>query len=305
MTTFRSTGYLVTLVFAVVTIVSVGASAKVHVVGTLPDFAALAGEIGGDRVEAVSLIRGTQDPHFVDARPSMVLSVNKADLLIFIGMGLEAGWLPTLINQSRNPRVLNGRPGYLDASTLITRLEVPTNPDRAMGDVHAEGNPHYYTSPVELHKVARGIYERLVAVDPDGKDYYAARWSRVDAEFVSRIAAWKAALAPLAGVSIVVYHKSWIYMFEWAGIREAAALEPVPGVPPSPAHVSRVLNTVRDRHVRFVIQEVYQPTSLSKVFAAKSGAKLLILPAMVGAEPGIRTVWDKFDRIVSLLTGND
>lgn len=296
------TGLAVLAVAAVTAVGSPSAQARLRVVGTLPDFAAIAAEIGGDRVQVDSLIRGTQDPHFVDAKPSMVVKVNRADLLICIGMGLEDGWLPVLITQSRNGRILNGRPGYLDASTLIQPRDVVANPDRSMGDVHGEGNPHYYTSPVELVQVARGILDRLVALDPAGRDHYMAGWAAFDARYRQREAAWRAALAPLQGARVVVYHESWVYLMEWAGLVQVAALEPVPGIPPSPAHVSKVLNTVRSRDVRFLIQEVYHPTSLSRVFAQKSGARLVILPSMVGAEVSIQSVWDKFDRIVERLT---
>lgn len=275
--------------------------AKIRVVGTLPDFAAIASEIGGDRVEATSLIEGTQDPHFVDARPSMVVTMNRADLLVCIGMGLEDGWLPVLMTQARNRRILKGKPGWLDASTLISPMEVIANPDRSMGDVHGQGNPHYYTSPREMHKVARGIYERLVELDPAGTEQYERGWKDFSDRWRLREAEWLAALAPLKGTKVVVYHKSWIYLLNWAGLIEEAALEPVPGIPPGPAHVTRLLKSVRKQKIRFVIQEIYHPTSLSKVFASKAGARLLILPSMVGAEKNLRTIREKFDRIIELL----
>lgn len=281
------------------------ASAKLHVVGTLPDFAALATELGGERVEAEALIKGTQDPHFVDAKPSLILKVNRADLLILIGMGLEDGWLPVLLTQARNGKVQPGQEGYLDASTLITPKDVMANPDRSMGDIHGAGNPHYYTSPAELFRVAEGIHQRLVQIDPDGKSYYDQHWAAFEAKYKEKETEWKMKLAPLRGASVVVYHESWIYLLDWMGVRKVGSLEPIPGIPPSPAHVSKLLAKVKAENVRFVFQEIYHPTNLSKVFASKAGARLIILPSMVGAEPGMDTIWDKFDRIVELLTTSE
>ncbi len=275
------------------------ANAKLHVVGTLPDFADIATELGGDRVEAEALILGTEDPHFVDAKPSHVLRVNRADLLICIGLGLEGGWLPVLLTQSRNDKVQVGAAGYLDASAHIVAKDVPSRADRAMGDVHGGGNPHYYTSPPEMLRVAHAIHDKLVELDPDGRGSYDERWRMFEEKFREREAAWKSALAPLVGTKVVVYHKSWVYLLDWLAFVEVGALEPKPGIPPSPSHVAALLGVVKDQHVRFVFQEIYHPDRLSKLFAEKAGAKLLVLPSMVGAAPGIKTVWDKWDRIVA------
>ena len=280
------------------------AEAKLVVVGTLPDFSSIVSEIGGDRVTVSSLINGAQDPHFVDARPSMILEVNKADLLICIGMGLEDGWLPVLLAQSRNGKVQKGSRGYMDASEFITPLEVVANPNRSMGDVHGSGNPHYYNSPIEMFKVATGIYARLVELDPDGAQAYGVRWKAFQEKYQKMLGEWSVALASLKGTKVVEYHKSWAYLLAWTGLVSAGALEPIPGIPPSPSHVASLLTKVKDQKIRFVIQEVYQPTRLSKLFAEKSGSILLVLPSMVGAEPGITTIFEKFDRIVAMLTRN-
>jgi zinc/manganese transport system substrate-binding protein len=279
------------------------AEAKLRVVGTLPDFADIASEIGGDRVDAESLIQGTEDPHFVDAKPSYILRVNRADLLICIGLGLEQGWLPVLLTQARNGKVQVGSAGYLDASHFITPKEVPLNADRAMGDVHGGGNPHYYVSPPEMLQVSEAIYKKLVELDPDGRGEYDQRWQAFSAKFKDKIAEWKKALAPLAGSKVVEYHKSWIYLLDWAGLVSAGALEPKPGIPPSASHVTELLMQVKGQNVRFVFRENYHSDRLSQVFASKAGAKLLDVPTMVGAEPGIKTIWDKWDRVVQLLTG--
>jgi len=286
----------------ILTTLGLNAGAKVKVVSTLPDFAALASELGGDRVETVSLIQGTQDPHFVDAKPSLVLEVNRADLLVRIGMGLEDGWLPVLLTQSRNGAVQPGAAGYLDASAFIKPKEVVANPDRRMGDVHGQGNPHYYTGPDEMFRIADAIHQKLEAIDPGGRDAYETRWKVFEQTFRRKSAEWRKRIEPLRGTRVVEYHKSWIYLLDWLGFESAGALEPLPGIPPSPSHVTELLSQVRQQNVKFVFQEIYQPQRLSRLFAEKSGAKLVVLPSMVGALPGIRTVWDKFDRIVDLLT---
>jgi zinc/manganese transport system substrate-binding protein len=279
-----------------------GAQAKLRVVGTLPDFASIARELGGDRVEADSLIQGTEDPHFVDAKPSHVLRVNKADLLICIGLGLESGWLPSLLTQARNGNVQVGASGYLDASQFVQAKDVPIKADRAMGDVHGGGNPHYYTSPPEMLRVSEAIYRKLVELDPKGRAEYDARWQAFSKKYKEKMVAWKAALAPLAGSRVVEYHRSWIYLLDWAGFTSVGALEPKPGIPPSPGHVTQLLMQVEGRSVRFVLREVYHADSLSQVFAKKAGARLLDLPTMVGATPDIKTIWDKWDRLVAMLT---
>ncbi|HOX47526.1 MAG TPA: metal ABC transporter substrate-binding protein [Myxococcota bacterium] len=279
------------------------AGAALRVVTTLPDFAELARELGGDRVQAEAMVRGSQDPHFVDAKPSFVLALNRADLLVSNGLGLEDGWLPALLRQARNPEVLPGGRGHLDASRAIQARDVPSAVDRSMGDVHAGGNPHYYTSPEALFQVARLLEEKLLELDPEDRAGYAARWRTFEATYRERSAAWRARLAPLQGMPVAVYHRSWDYLLDWAGLTSAGALEPKPGIPPSAAHVTRLLAETRGRGVRQVWQEVYHPTSLSKVFAEKAGARLLVLPSMVGALPGTDHLWTKFDRLVELVAG--
>jgi zinc/manganese transport system substrate-binding protein len=276
--------------------------AKLRVVGTLPDFAAIAIELGGDRVTADSLIQGTEDPHFVDPKPSHILRVSRADLLICIGLGLESGWLPVLLTQSRNGSVQIGAPGYLDASQFVQTKEIPVKADRSMGDVHGGGNPHYYVSPPEMLSVSQAIYKKLVELDPGDRAGYDRRWQAFSTKYQQKLATWKRALAPLAGVRVIEYHKSWVYLLDWLGFSSEGALEPKPGIPPSPGHVTQLLMRVRERKVRFVFREGYHADRLSEVFAKKAGAKLLDLPTMVGAEPGIKTLWDKWDRMVQMLT---
>ncbi len=290
------------IVAASVALLTTRAEAKLRVVGTLPDFAAIASEVGGDRVEVASLIQGTEDPHFVDPKPSHVLRVNRADLLICIGLGLESGWLPVLLTQARNGNVQVGAAGYLDASQFIQVKEVPIKTDRAMGDVHGGGNPHYYVAPSEMLRVSEAIYRKLLELDPGGRAAYEKGWQAFSNKYQQKMQEWKAALAPLADTRVVEYHKSWVYLLDWCGLTSVGALEPKPGIPPSPSHVQQLLMRVKDQRVRFVFREIYHADSLSGIFAQKAGARLLDLPTMVGSTPDIKSIWDKWDRVVQMLT---
>ena len=174
--------------------------------------------------------------------------------------------------------------------------------DRAMGDVHGGGNPHYYVSPPDMFRVSEAIYRRLIQLDPKGRPLYDQRWEGFSKKYQAQLTVWKAAIATLTGSKVVEYHKSWRYLLDWLGFTSVGALEPKPGIPPSPGHVTHLLMQVKDQQVRFVFRETYHADSLSDVFAKKAGAKLVNLPTMVGAEPGIKTIWDKWDRIVQLLT---
>lgn len=276
------------------------ATAKLKVVSTIPDFGAIAEEIAGDRVEVTSMVRPNQNPHFVDAKPSYIVALNRADLVLLAGMELEAGWLPPLLVGARNGKIQRGADGYLDCSTLIPPMEVESA-DRAKGDVHPGGNPHYWIDPRNGVRLARGIAQRLAALDAE----HAADYRRGADAFVARlegkIAEWQKRLEPQRGAKVVVYHRSWVYFLDWAGLVEAGALEPKPGIPPSPDHVAALIRKVKDAKVRYVLQESYYPTQLSRIFAEKSGAQLKVLPTMVGAG-GTRTYSDVIENLVTELS---
>lgn len=275
---------------------------EIRVIGSIPDYAELAKEIGKDRVKAEALIKGTQDPHFADALPSHIMKLNKADLLISTGLGLESGWLPALLNNARNKKIQAGSTGYIDASEFVELKDVPQKIDKSMGDVHPGGNPHFYTAPDQLFKIAQEIKNRLIQIDPAGRDYYEKNWSDFKTKYESKVAQWKKSIEPLKGTKVVVYHESWVYLLDWLGFEKVAALEPKPGIPPSSGHIAEVLHSIEGKNVRFLFQEIYHPTSLSKKFADKAGIKLLILPSMTGAEKNTDSIFDKFDTIINRLT---
>jgi zinc/manganese transport system substrate-binding protein len=280
------------------------ALAEVKVVASLPTFAAITKEIGGDKVEVESLAKGYQDPHFVDAKPTYVLKLNKADLLIYNGLELEIGWLPPLITGARNSKILTGALGNLDCSTLIpTILEVPTTKiDRSMGDIHPGGNPHYMLDPRNGIPIAKGIADRLKAIDPENASYYDERLK----DFVGRLNAktkeWDEKLAPYKGTEIVTYHKSWVYFSDWAGFKEVGYIEPKPGIPPSPSYVAELIRRIQQMNVKLVMAESYYPKKTPALIAEKAGASFLVLPSSVDARQGINTYFDLFNAIVNDVT---
>ncbi len=272
------------------------ASAKVDVVATVGDLGALAREIGGEHVTVKVFAKSTQDPHFVDARPNLVLDASNAELLLLNGLELEAGWLPAILTASRNPAIQRGQSGYLDASTVVTPKDVPREKlDRAMGDIHPGGNPHYTLDPRNALKVAEAIAQRLSQLDPPNAKAYAANAAKFQSELGAKIAGWEKALAPYKGTDVVGYHKSWIYFTEWAGLDEVAFVEPKPGLPPSAGHVAKVLKVIKERKAPVILQEEWYPAATSELLARNSGAVLVRVP---GQTPENQTYAQHIGRLV-------
>jgi len=276
------------------------ADAEVKVVSTIPDFGAIAKEVGGAHVVVTALVRPTQDPHFVDAKPSLMLELNKADVLLVVGMELESGWLPSLLTGARNGRIVRGASGYLDCSTLVAPMQIRA-PDRSQGDVHPGGNPHYWIDPRNGIRIAHGIARALAAADPANASAYSEGANAFAKRMETKIAAWRARLEPHKGTKVVVYHESWVYLLDFAGFVQVGEIESHPGMPPKPAHVAELLQRVQGQGVRLVIQESYYPTQLSTIFAQRSGATLKVLPAMVGSA-ATSSYTDLIDRLVTELT---
>ena len=255
------------------------AVARLKVAATVPDLAAIARAVGGARAEVYSLTLPSQNPHFVDARPHLALKLNRADLLLVVGLQLEVGWLPTLLTGARNPRIRKGGAGYLDCSTVVRLREVPkVRVDRSMGDVHPGGNPHYLVDPDNATRVARAVARRMGQQDPAGKKGYLANAARFEVALQQARRRWSAALKPYRGTAVVPYHRSWIYFTRATGLRVVAHLEPKPGIPPSAAHVLRVIRAMRAQQVPLMIQEEYFPDRTARLIAGKTGARLLVLP---------------------------
>ena len=273
--------------------------AALNVVSSIPTLGSLAKEVGGDRVHVESLAKGYQDPHFVEPKPNLMLVLNRADLLLYVGLELEIGWLPPLVLGSRNPKIQPGEVGNLDCSRAIPVLDIPTTKiDRSMGDIHPQGNPHYWLPPANARIIAREIAARLAQIDPEGKPAYDKNL----ASFISRVDAKEKEWAPLAakmkGARIATYHKSWTYVSHWLGMVEVGYVEPKPGIPPDPSHLVRLISAMRGEKARLLLMEDFYNKSTAQLVAEKAGAKLLVLPTDVGARPEIKTWFDLVQHVL-------
>ena len=277
-------------------------AAALTVVTTTTDLAAIATEVGGDKVTVTSLAKGYQDPHFVEAKPSFVLKLNRADLLVVVGRELEIGWLPALITQSRNAKIQPGADGYFDASLTAKILEIPTGQiTRAMGDVHPLGNPHYWLDPENGRRIAKALQAKLAQKDPANAAYYAQRAADFDKRLAEAQQRWKTMMAPYKGVKIVTYHRSWANFVDAFGIEVIGYVEPKPGIPPTPQHTLDVIQAMRAQQVKLIIVEPYFDLKTPNSIASQTGAKVLVLPPSVGGVAQASDFLKLFDTDVSML----
>jgi zinc/manganese transport system substrate-binding protein len=278
------------------------ASATVHVVTSIQDFSSIAESVGGKRVEVFALSRGYQDPHFVEAKPSFVLKLSRADVLIVAGLELEIGYLPPLLDQSRNDKIRPGAPGYLDASIGCDILERPTGVvTRAMGDVHPFGNPHYWLDPGNGRVIARAVAARLSSIDPAGVSEYKANLAAFEAKLAEAEKRWDAMLGPYAGMEVVTYHNSWPNFLKRFHLKAAGYIEPKPGIPPSPSHTIELVNMMREKKVPVILMEPYFDDKTPKAIAERTGAKLLRFIPSVGGVAEAKDYIALFDYDVKLL----
>jgi ABC-type Zn uptake system ZnuABC Zn-binding protein ZnuA len=263
------------------------ARAAIHVVATTQDLESLAKEVGGDKVDTDSLAKGYQDPHQVEPKPSFILKLNKADLLIVVGRELEIGWLPPLINQARNPRIQPGSPRYLDASQFAHILEIPTGQiTRAMGDVHPQGNPHYWLSPENGRRIAQGIQKKLTEISPGDAAYFAQRYAEFDRKLSEGEKRWQAQMAPYKGTKIVTYHRSWPNFVEAFGLEVVGYVEPKPGIPPSPSHTFDLTQEMKKDGIKIIVMEPYFDPKTPNAIARDTGAQVVTLAPSVGGAKG-------------------
>jgi zinc/manganese transport system substrate-binding protein len=280
------------------------ASAKLRVVSSLQDFASIAESIGGSRVETFALAKGYQDSHFVDAKPSFILKLSNADVLIVAGLELEIGYLPPLIDQSRNDKIHPGSRGYLDASMGCDILQRPTQQvTRAMGDVHPYGNPHYWTDPDNGLVIARAIAAKLTEVDPAGQPEYAKNLSAFEAKLAEKEKEWASRMAPYAGTRVVTFHDSWPNFAKHFKLVIAGHVEPKPGIPPSPSHTLEIINLIRTEKIPIIIVEPYFDTKTPKAIATQTGAVVVTLYPSVGGVPDIKDYFGLFDHDIDTFVG--
>jgi zinc/manganese transport system substrate-binding protein len=287
---------------ALLLIAPVQAAAAVNVVTSTQDLASLVTEIGGDKVKVQSLARGYQDPHFVEPKPSFIITLHSADLLVVVGRELEVGWLPKLIDQSRNAKIRPGSAGYLDASLTARILDVPTGQiTRAMGDVHPTGNPHYWLDPGNGRRVAKAIQDKLSELSHGDAAYFAQRYADFDGRLAEAEKRWEAAMAPYRGVKIVTYHRSWSNFAERFGLDVVGYVEPKPGIPPSPAHHLALQEAMKRQNIRIILVEPYFDVKTPNRIARDTGAKVIVLPPSVGGVPAAGDYFKLFDYNINLL----
>jgi len=278
------------------------AAGKLQIMTATTDLASLAQEVGGDKIEVESVARGYQDPHFVDAKPSFLLKLKRADLLIVVGLELEIGWLPPLINQSTNPKIQVGAPGYFDASRFAKILEIPTGQvTRAEGDVHPLGNPHYWLDPENGLRIAKGIVDKLSQMRPGDAAYFEQRYSDFEQRLKQADQRWLAEMKPYEGRKIVTYHRSWPNFAEHFHLNVVGYVEPRPGIPPSPQHTVELIQQMKRENVKVIVVEPYFDLKTPNSVARETGGQVLVLPPSVGGEKEITDYFKLFDYDISKL----
>ena len=291
----------ISALFACATLAS--ARAELNVVASLPDFGAIAEAVGGDAVKVTTIARGSEDPHFVDARPSFIRVLNRADLLIEGGAELEAGWLPTLVNAARNSKIRGAGAGHLVLSRAVKLIDVPVAPvDRSMGDVHAVGNPHFWLDPRNGKHLAEAIASSLSKLDPKNEELFRANLSRFNTTLEAKWEEWRKKMEPLRGVKLITYHKSFEYLADAFGMEIVGQLEPKPGIEPSATHMNELVQKAKDVAVKFVVIEPFRPRGVAEQVANAIGAQVLILPDKTGSTPEAKDYFALFDAIVDKFT---
>jgi len=277
------------------------ALANLNVFATVPEWGALVEELGGDKVKVYTATNALQDPHHVEAKPSLIARARGADLVVATGAELEIGWLPLVTQQAGNPKVQAGKPGYFEAASFVTILDKPARLDRAEGDVHAAGDPHIQTDPRNIARVAGALSARLAELDPGNAAFYQTRYKAFADRWNAAIARWEKEAAPLRGVAILVQHKAFTYLIAWLGMKEVASLEPKPGVEPTIAHLSEVLETVQRQPAKMVIRAAYQSDRASQWIAERAKINVVVLPFTVGGDDAAKDLFGLFDDTVQRL----
>ena len=292
---------LLGMLAAAFTVAVVPAYAALNVFATVPEWGALAEELGGDNVKVYVATNALQDPHHVEAKPSLIARARNADLVVATGAELEIGWLPLVLQQAGNPRLRPGQPGYFEPAGYVTLLDKPARLDRADGDVHAAGDPHIQTDPRNIARVAVALAMRLAELDPPNADAYRARYKVFDDKWRAAIARWDRDAAPLRGVPIIVQHKAFTYLIAWLGLKEVAALEPKPGVEPTTASLSEVLAGLSRQPAKMVLRAAYQSDRASQWIAERAKVNPVVLPFTVGGDERAKDLVGLFDDTLARL----
>lgn len=280
---------------------ALSARADLKVFATVPEWGALAKEIGGDKVKLYTATNAFQDPHRIEAKPSLLAQARQASLVIAAGADLEIGWLPLVLRDSGNPAIQPGRPGYFEAAAFVTRLEIPAVVDRAHGDVHAAGNPHTHLDPRNVLKVGEKLAARMAELDAANAAAYQAGLAAFSGKWQAAMARWEKEAAPLKGVAVLVHHQSFIYLTNWLGMKEVGTLEPKPGIEPTSGHLGALLQRQQATPARMVLRTAYQQDAPSQWIAGKTGIPAVLLPYTVGGTPEAGDLFGLFDDTVQRL----
>ena len=282
------------------------ASADLDIFACEPEWAALATELGGDKIKVSSATNALQDPHYIQARPSLISKLRRADLIVCSGAQLEIGWLPMLLRKGNNPKVLPGSPGFLEASQYVKRLDVTLDSDRSQGDVHPQGNPHIQTNPHNILLVAEAMTERMVQLDAGNAGSYQQNLSDFRQRWTVAIANWEQRASVFKGKRVIAHHKSWIYLETWLGLVEVATLEPVSGIPPTASHLGSLLDRFGNKGADFIIRAPFQSEKASRWLSERTGIPAVLLPLTVGGTEQASDLFTWFDDIINrLLTAGD
>jgi zinc/manganese transport system substrate-binding protein len=292
-----------TLLVVILAAVPAAANAEVSVFACEPEWAALAGELGGDLVEAYSATTALQDPHYIQARPSLIAKVRQADLVICSGAQLEIGWLPALLQKANNRDVMPGDAGYMEASSFVVRLNPTADLNRAKGDIHPQGNPHIQTNPHNIAAVARVLAERLQTIDSVNSKAYEINLEQFIMSWNAAIKRWEEEAADLRGKKAIAHHRSWVYLLSWLGIEEVANLEAIPGLPPTAAHLSKLTSQFSDGGADVIIRAPYQHAKPSEWLSERTGIEAIVLPLTVGGTDEATDLYSLFDDIIARLNG--
>jgi len=277
------------------------ASAQVKVVTTLPDLASITKYVGGDQVDVFSIAKGYQNPHFVDPKPSYIVKLSRADMFVTVGLDLELGWAPQLLQSSRNGKIQKGNPGYVDVSEEIALLQVPTTTSREEGDIHIYGNPHYWLDPVRGKQIAQNIYRHLVQINPKNQAEYTKNLKAFDDKIDQKLVAWQQKMSPYQNTEVIAYHNEWVYFEQRFGLKIVDFLEPKPGIPPSPSQLVKIINEVKSRNIKILINSPYFSSSSPEVVARNTGIQIVPLATMTGGYDGIKDYFDLFDYNINKL----
>ena len=285
-------------------VVALPAAAALNVFACEPEWGALAQELAGDKASIYSATTALQDPHRIEARPSLIARVRSADLLICTGSELEIGWLPLLLTQSGNSRIQLGAPGYFEASRYVARIEIPKTLDRSLGDIHASGNPHVHLDPRNITRVADALAERLVQLDPANADTFKARANSFRERWRAALSRWEKEAARLKGVPVVVYHKDMSYFLNWAGMREAGSLEPKPGLPATPAHLAELVEKMKREPAKVIVYSAYNSPKAAEFLSDRTKIPALMLPFTIGGTDKAKDLFGLFDDTIARLLAN-